>query len=446
MTRKFTKQFSFGHIALYLFWGLLGYMPVHIFLSTWLGTSLGILGLAKVAKDVMLVVGFSLALAAAIKHPGIKDLLKDRLVWLIFIYGALTVLLALARPTDQEAELLGVVYNTRFLLFFLYGRLLTLLFDAKHIAKRSVQVVLAAAAVVLVFGVVQYTILPDDALTHVGYARENGVLPAFFIDDKPDLERIMSTLRDPNSLGSYLIIIGTLAFALLPVRKGKKLHLPPSIFHLLVLLCLWFTFSRSAWLGFIVAAVVWGALSIKRGQLGHRFKRYFVITSLVILAGGAAGLYTVRDSYFVQNVIFHADETTVLEDPNQLRIRFWQESLNDIVANPIGHGPGTAGLASIRNEEQGTVLNENYYLQIAHEKGLIGLFLFLAILVMVGLRLYRSSRADKVALALFASFIGLVVTNFLVHIWANEAVAYTWWGLAGLAIYTVDKQLSPHKI
>ncbi len=121
----------------------------------------------------------------------------------------------------------------------------------------------------------------------------------------------------------------------------------------------------------------------------------------------------------------------MLEDPNQLRIRFWQESLTAIFLQPEGTGPGTAGLASIRNDKQGTILNENYYFQIATEVGVAGLILFLGIIVAVAYGLYRR-RSYLLAVALLASFAGLAVTNFLVHIWSNEAVAYTWWGLASL--------------
>src|SRR5690606_37362463 len=90
------------------------------------------------------------------------------------------------------------------------------------------------------------------------------------------------------------------------------------------------------------------------------------------------------------------------------------------------------GIVSIRNDKQGVVLNENYYLQILYEVGIVGLVLFIAILAVVAVRLYR--RRSTFALALLAAFIGLAATNFLVHIWSVEALAYTWWGLAGLAV------------
>jgi hypothetical protein len=355
-------------------------------------------------------------------------------VWLIVAYAGLTLLLALVKPTDQDAEILGVVYNTRFLLFFLYAGLLVHLFPKKNIRWMAIKTVLASGIIVVLFGILQYLVIPNNALTHIGYSRANGVLPAFFIDEKPDLERAMSTLRDPNSLGSYLIIIGMVAAGIMFATNRRRRELQMGFYILLTLFCLWFTFSRSALLGFMLASVIFIFLSENR--LMHVVRRHRKPILLVTLIGAVillGGLFAARNTYLVQNLILHSDQNTVLEDPNQLRVRFWQESVLAITLEPEGSGPGTAGLASIKNDKQGTVLNENYYLQIGEEVGVVGLLLFLAILFIVAHRLYWR-RDSEIAVALLASFIGLAFTNFLVHIWSNEAVAYTWWGLAGILL------------
>lgn len=427
-------------ISKYIFLGLLAYMPLHIFLSTWLGTSFGLLDILKNAKDVVLVVGFLCVVTAGVKNINWKQFFASKIVWLITLYCLLNILLGIVKRTDQDAEILGVVYGTRFFVFFLYGALLAQLVDAKKLLKQAVITVLSVAFLVLTFGVVQYVLLPNNALTHVGYSRANGVLPAFFIDEKPDLERVMSTLRDPNSFGSYVIIIGTLVIAAAGIKKSKQYLQLPTItagrfnviallMHALVGLCLWFSFSRSAWIGFIASLVAYFMLAQYAFIKAHIKKIVPIAVLLILLA--LLPLYTFRNSYLVQNVLLHRDQSTVLEDPNQLRVRFWQESIDAINNNPWGYGPGTAGLPSIRNNVQGTVLTENYYLQIGYEIGIAGIALFLSICALVGYSLYQL-RGNKIARALLASFTGLVVTNFLVHIWANEAVAFTWWGLAGI--------------
>lgn len=417
-------------------------MPLHIFLSTWFGSAFSLLEPARVLKDLVMVIGFLLALGLSYRKKWFREITKNKLIWLIAGYGLLTLILALLRKTDQDAEILGVVYNTRFLVFFIYAVLLSNL-NAKNKLRKDVLVaVLGSALAALVFGLIQYTMMPNSFLEHFGYMRGNGVLPAFFIDDKPDLERIMSTLRDPNSYGSYLIIIGSLAGTLL---LKKKTYRNIAIgFLSLMLLNLIFTFSRSAWIGFVVSVLVVLAVVFGRGVFRVRKRKVSLILALMCLAFGVV-LAVSWNSYFVQNVIFHADKSTVLEDPNELRIRFWKESVREVVSDPIGSGPGTAGLASIRNNVQGTELNENYYLQVASEVGVIGLILFVSVLVLVVLKLFNLVQSDWLALALLASFAGLLVTNFLVHIWSNEAVAYTWWGLAGIVIgrsLIIDKERS----
>lgn len=416
-------------ITLVIFLGLLAYMPLHIFLSTLIGANVGGLAILKVLKDVVALIGFMTVLAISLRKPWFKGWIRQKLVILIVVYTSLTVLMAVIKPTDQDAEILGVAYNLRFPMFLLYGWLLSQHLSVVMIRAKAIKTVLASSIVVVLFGIFQYVFLPNNALTHLGFTTANGVFPVFFIDNKPDLERVMSTLRDPNSLGSYLIIILSLITAKLATGKKKQRRLL-AIYGLATILCLLFTFSRSALLG-LVATVVLGLV-----YASHRFglQRYTRSIGLVLGIGiilSTGGLVVARNTYFVRNTIFHSDAATVEEDPNQLRLRFFKESIQDIKDNPVGRGPGTAGLASIKNKIQGTVLTENYYLQIAIEVGVVGLLLFLAILILVYRRLLFC-KSDPAVIALIASFTGLAVTNLLVHIWSNEAVAYTWWGLAGL--------------
>ncbi len=424
-----------------IFVGLLIYMPFHVLLATWIGSSFGVMTAAKILKDIVLVGGFLLALFASGK-PSLVKLAKTKLVWLIAAYGLLTVGLSLVRPTEQDAEVLGIVYNLRFLLMFLYGGLIMLWQKNNKFLKKSLKVVLVAGLLVSVFGILQYLILPNDALSHLGYSKANGTSAAFFIDDKPNLERAMSTLKDPNSLGSYLLIIIGLSFAFL-VRVKSKLRKRYAALVGVATLCLWFSFSRGALIGLIATIFVLFILEPTTRSLIKKHKTKIVISGVTILCIVTGGLMLFRDTYLVKNVIFHADSETVLEDPNELRLRFWRESLHKISQNPLGSGPGTAGIVSIRNQTQGVVLNENYYLQIAQEVGWLGIILFLSIIVMVVKKLW-DLRELPVARGLLASLIGLLITSMLIHTWSNEAIAYTWWGLAGLGILGT-KILKPYR-
>jgi hypothetical protein len=436
---------SAATISLWLFLGLLAYMPLHILLSTWVGTSFGVLEVARVTKEGFLLLGAGLALVVGWQKGVVRPLLQDKLVWLITAFVGLNILLALVRRTDQDAELLGLAYNVRFLIYFVWAMILAKLYDRRELGHKAVKITLAVGLLVLVFGVVQYVFLPDTALKHLGYKRANGVLPAFFIDDKPDLERIMSTVRDPNSFGSYVLILVGLSSVFVVAKKFKDMALG---YVLLAGLCVFLTFSRAAWMGAVATvAVAMYFFFTRRRERFARYKLPLVFGCATLVITGILGLLVFKDNYVVKNVVFHADESTVLADPNELRVRFWRESVKDIADEPLGSGPGTAGLASIRNNKR-TVLNENYYLQTAQETGIFGLGLFLAIVATVAWRLYlRAYRRRPVAIALLASLAGLTLTNFLAHIWANEAVAYTWWGLAGLAAWVPppNRPLEPER-
>lgn len=205
----------------------------------------------------------------------------------------------------------------------------------------------------------------------------------------------------------------------------------------LVLLATFLTFSRSAWLGTIVAAVTFAAgFILSRSRVKSWLAKHKKVIGVIAIGAVmvAGTLYAARNTYFIQNVIFHADESTVLEDPNELRLLFWRDAIQAIKDNPAGYGPGSAGFSSIKNEKQRVIFTENYYLQVGREAGVLGLLLFLVIIFMVAKRLlirFKNTR-NLLILSVIASFAGLAVSNLFAHIWFNETVAYTWWGLASL--------------
>jgi len=338
------------------------------------------------------------------------------------------------RGDDTYSAIVGSVYNTRLLGYLLLGYLV----GSARQGKRYLQYLLTAtvliASLVALFGVAQY-FLPSDLLTHVGYSLERGVKPLFFIDDKPDLPRVMSTLKDPNSLGAYLILpilltgyafmkksINTSVFARTFRREVLGGMLGVQILALLL------TFSRGALLGLLFSAVI--LLCIVKGKqiltLSKQFW-YIPVVSIIILV---SLFVTFQNSYFVQNVIFHADESTVLENPNELRITFLRQTTEKVAEEPLGYGPGSAGLVAISNPKGG-VLTENYYLQIAYEVGWLGLALFVAILSIIGYQLSIMSRKSTVATILLSALAGYLFYSLLIHLWSNEALALQWWLITG---------------
>ena len=432
-----------GRLARYIFFALLAYMPLHILVSTWIGTTFNILEPMKIAKEFVLVFGFGLALGASYKKPWFKQLLRDKLMWLIAAFALLHLLLMAMMPGDPEVELLALVYNTRYLLFFIYAVLLAHLYNRAYFLKRCLQIVIASSILVLGFGWLQHSVLPPNTMERLGYSQEAGVLPAFYVDNNVDFMRVFSTQRNPNSYGAYLLIIIAIALTYIRfTRTAAARYVLVGILGL-ALYNLLFTYSRSAWVGLVFLVIALAILLIKQG-IHHKVSRevklvlFAALAALVMISGSI--IYAVGDSDVLQNIVFHSTEASEAESSNVVRIAYWQDSLDFVWENPFGAGPGAAGPVSMRAGSAN--ISENYYLQIASEVGLIGLGIFLSIVVMVLVRLWRYAKRSPIAAAIMASFVGIVATNMFAHTWPYEAVAYTWWGLAGIFIVYSDKQLA----
>lgn len=384
----------------------------------------------KVAKDVVLAAAvlFTICLVF-LQRKG--DGLFYWLLGLSAVYfGFHAVVWSFNPDIYRESAILGTVYNLRLPAFLLLGYGAALLYPGKFVFRSVLKIILIVSTIVAFLGVLQY-FLPKDLLTHLGYGLERGARPAFFIDDNPNLSRIMSTLREPNALGAYLILpFAALLLLFLRSRDNRRriMLAAAGALHAWAILL---THSRSAWLG-LALAVFLVVLWRYRERIIFLAKKFWpLLVASVVLLGAFS--YLVRDTYFFQHYIIHSDpdEELVDLDSNDLHVLLIKEGVDGVVEKPLGHGPGTAGLASIRSPDGGQ-LTENYYVQVGYEVGVLGLLVFLAINVLVYLRLQK--RGDYIGWMLCASFWAYFVANMLLHTWANETVAAQWWLLAGMAL------------
>jgi O-antigen ligase len=193
-------------------------------------------------------------------------------------------------------------------------------------------------------------------------------------------------------------------------------------------LVLLFTYSRSAWLGAIVALalLVWYFLP-------NSLRKMALLLAVVAVLAGAGGISQLRHNDTVQNTVFHSDENSAAYvSSNAARSSAMTEGLREVWQQPFGRGPGTAGPASYRNFSAPRIA-ENYYIQLAQEVGVVGLALFVAINLLLVNELWRRRR-DPLALVLLASLVGITLVNMLSHAWADDTLAVLWWGLAGVAM------------
>jgi hypothetical protein len=408
---------------------ILALVPFHAFLTIFAAQFVGHYTLLRLWKEVLLVVVCAGAIAVVATDATKRQRLARDWLWrsvLVFIALYLVAaIVSLATDTvTLKAAAYGVLSGTRFLLFFV--ALWLLASRASLLWRLRYKLLLGPALIVVLFGALQRFVLPYDILRHVGYGPDT-IRPYQTIDKKTSFFRIISTLRGANPLGAYMVVI----LSVLVARLFTGLRKVPTLFFILAcVVVLAATYSRSAWIGAFV-----GVGLIAASKLKHLFSIRSAV--LIALAGTtilATGLYVLRDNDFVQNTFFHTDEHSLAStSSNDAHASASLTALKEVVRQPLGRGPGTAGQASVYNAGHDARIAENYYLQVGQEVGWLGLALFIAICILVAIRLY-AIRQDPLALGLLAAFIGLVIVNMLSHAWADDTLAYLWWGFAGLVL------------
>ncbi len=404
-------------------------MPFHVFLTQSLSLLTGHLGAWKAAKDVLAALLLVVTLILVWRNSKANKLFKSFFLISTFYFLLHLVTWAINPEIYKNTAVIGTVYNNRIFGYLLIGMGAGLLWAKKIKREQVIKVVLIVSTIVCVLGVLQY-FLPKDILTHLGYSVERGVKPAFFIDDKPDLPRIMSTLRDPNSLGAFLIVPINILLLSLTDKTQKKRRMQLLGMLMLHGLALFLTFSRGAWMGMAISVCLIAIYRYKHLAKTILVRYWPLIIGGALLIGSL--VFMARDQYVLQNILVHSDENTTAQlDSNDLHADFVRKSIDGIKDNPQGHGPGTAGIVSILNPNGG-FLTENYYLQIGYEVGILGLGLFLAVLYKAQKQL--GELKDTLPSALWFALWSYLVMSLFAHLWTNEAVATQWWILTGLAI------------
>ncbi len=431
LMKKTRRQTNNTKLILYLSYGMMLIMlllPFHAFFTTWAGASFGYIDVFRIWKEILILLLGLGAVALLLKDRLLRrEVFGNFIIQAILAYTLFSILRALygysSDAVSLDAMLFGLIVNLRYLAFF--GLVYVVGLRTSILRQTWEKIVLIPAMIVIGFGIIQHFLLSKNFLEHFGYGPDT--IPAYqSVDQKPEYIRLQSTMRGANPLGAYLVLIGSL----LTARLVKVRNWQTSVMMAATLLVIFFTYSRSAWIGLAVSLV--SMLLVLRPKL---WKPVFVLSIAFIMVAGA-GLYALRENDHVQNILFHSDETSLAEaSSNEVRYRALSTSVGDIFTQPLGGGVGSAGPASFRNTKNHARIAENYFIQIGQEAGIVGLVMYVAILAAVVKGLWQR-RYDRLGLVLFASFIGIAAVNMISHAWADDTLSLLWWGLAGIALST----------
>lgn len=423
------KNLRLHHVVGWILLLIMGLIVIHAPLTVFFGTRFPEIAVGiKAWKELLMLVAFVLLTIDYIRRKAVKAAFKDKLLWLIRAYVVLHLVLLAVYRLPANAAIAGLMIDLRYLVYFL----LVYLFLKSYPAYKEsfLRVAMTGAAIVVGFAVLQL-VLPHNFLAYFGYG-DTTIQPYITIDKNPAFVRENSTLRGPNPLGAYAIMVlcGVAAYWVAQRKKLNDNTRTTFIFFAVAgLISLVVSYARSAWLGAAVALVAVFAIKNK-GVVTWRKAGYIAAATVII----GAVVYGARDTSFVQNALIHNNPTTGASiDSNTQHLDSVTSGLASMAAHPLGQGVGSTGSASLFTDNPTVV--ENQFLFIAHETGWLGFALFIAITWVVLARAWRR-RADWMAFAVFTSGIGLIVVGMLLPVWADDTVSIIWWGLAAVILAT----------
>lgn len=406
---------------------VLALIVIHAPLTVWLGTQAPAYEqLIKSWKELIIGVGLvALAIDLTLRRRW-SMLARDWLFWAIIGYVALHFLLLLVHHTSPLATIAGLAIDLRYVAMFALVYSYLRLYP-QH--RRTLLTVIGGGAVLVVGFAVLQLVLPRDFLTVFGYG-DTTIRPYLLVDQNEAFPRFGSTLRGPNPMGAYIgiVLAGVTAWSAARWRRSSKRdRAVVALLGIASLVALYISHSRSAWIAAALAMTI--VVSVRSSGRTRRVG-YAVAAGLV--AAVLIGVVVFRDNPIVSKLVFHEDPAeSGLVNSNDEHAASLVDGVERMIAQPIGAGIGSTGSASLLSDSP--LIIENQYLFIAHEVGWAGFVLFGIIYGAVLHRLWLR-RSRWLALAVFASGVGLFVIGLLLPVWADDTVSIVWWALAALVI------------
>lgn len=204
--------------------------------------------------------------------------------------------------------------------------------------------------------------------------------------------RATSSLGQPNFLASYLLLV--VAFSIYLFVKSKKFLIKfiLGVITLIQLLCLFFTYSRAGWIGFILGALITGivyvlTVGINKEKIAILFKNKLAIFIFITVIFGSV-ILIINNPLFVDRIKSMADAKS---GSTAVRLNFWKASMDAIKKRPIfGYGPDVLGDVFVKYYKNNWAVYgrvndypdkaHNLFLDIILSSGVVGLLSFLYLL------------------------------------------------------------------
>lgn len=397
--------------------------------------------------EPLIVVALFLSFISAIRNKRFQNCN----IWIIilsilFIIFSIISILFLSPTISRGME------GFRFSIFFMLAFLATYFsgFDPRQ-SRSLINVYLVMAGIFAAWGIIE-RFLPSHYLIswHLIGAQSNFDYGTYKVE--MDVNRSSSGIGGPNQLASYLIPAFFITFKRLLIlwginRKSNKVADFPEIsetkenlkfdrrwqiYYIFLMIAsfvtIFYTFSRSAWVGVYVGCIITALILIRRNWLK--------IISIVVLAAVAVAFtfFMLRQP---NNFMAHGESDTGHESAIKISLQEIKSRKNEPLKLIFGSGLGTAGPAVLKYGDG--LISESWYLQLTLELGLLGLALWLVFIIVTLFAIFKKNTG--VFIALFA----VSVAAIFLHTFAdNPALSITLFILIGVSLCQQSQKLQPN--
>lgn len=313
-----------------------------------------------------------------------------QIAFVFLLISLISLILTPLSLTNYEF-LLSSSYIVRFLLYFLFGWIILRILQNKNINF----ILLSSGINITILGILQFIFFPS-----INFLIIDGWDPHYF--------RIVSTFLDPNFTGAFLVL--TLLLLTNYFLKNKpRLQIFAKIIFFMIFGALLFTFSRGAYLMFLISFLTLSAL--RRSIL---LLLITIILSMVLFLG-----------FFVYHQEIAKPRNIDRTKSASFRVNTWQHGLEIFQKNPILGVGFNAYRYALREyhlspveflNSRGSSYNDSSLLHILSTTGLVGFLtylLFLFYLIQLSWKNYLQN--NHYGTILISGLIGLIGMSFFVN-------------------------------
>ena len=265
--------------------------------------------------------------------------------------------------------------------------------------------------------------------------------------------RLTASFVSANGFAAWLIVIIPLLSGLLWAGKfiGRGLKVFLLALSVLLLICLLMTYSRGAWLGFVIGFSLLGWYIFKSFSLKARLLCLLSIAGLLTVflvfpQSLRTLLEATGDASFKTGITLKTRFDSMVKTSggsNSIRFSLWSEGFNIAKDYPLtGCGLNTYSKVGMRYRQfgEGGGYPHNSFLHMAAEIGLLGLFAFLWFIFTffkAGFLIFKKTRSF-ILLGILSGILAFLIHAFFdTHLYSLQLVVLFWFML-GLAVSVMN--------